>query len=308
MKKALLLILTLALTMTALSESPLTVNGMDVSAGEINAYLLSVREAYAETAAYYESALGIDYWLLTYPNGQTVEQAVKADAFRGLVMLNLLYQEALAGGLTLSDAEKDALTQAVEMNLPSASEAGCNREELMKLYEKQILSEKQYSYLISYETIDEEAAAANVDKSRFVTYEADCLYVPAGLFGKDETEVIRETLGKLSEENGFSEEALPAGFYRTFVTLSEYLSSDETLLNAVRELAEGDISPVIETEYGLFILKLLSVSDGSAFYINAVEDAMRIAREDAYSEKYNGLYASAEYTLDPAFWDEITLR
>ena len=308
MKKALLFLLICLLIFSARAEAPLTVGGIPVSSGEIAAYMLTVRDAYESIAAYYETVLGVDYWLLTYPNGQTVEEAVKADAFRGLVVLNVLYADALAGGLTLTDAERAVIEEAAQMNLPAAEEAGCSRGELITLYEKQILSEKQYSYLLSYEVIDEAAARDSVDKSRYITYETLCLYVPAGFYTEEETEEYSSMLTRLSAQDRFTDEALPAGAAKAELSLSRRLSSDETLLSAAETLTPGAVSPVIHTEYGLFVLKLVSVDSGDAFYQNAVEDALRLARETAYSEKYNALYSGAEYALDSAFWDEITLR
>ena len=308
MKKTAVIVLLLLLMLSALADTPLTVNGVPVSEGEIRAYLLTVREAYADTASYYDTALGIDYWALTYPNGQTVEQAVKADAFRGLVVLNALYQNAVTGGLTLTDGDRAAIGEAVELNLNKAAQAGCSREELYTLYEKQVLSEKQYSYLLSYEEIDESAAREAVDKSRYVTYDVLCFYAPSGFFSEEEKSALDGTMLSLAQADGINEEALPAGISVTELTLSDHLSSDASLLEAAKALKEGEVSPVIQTEYGLFVLKLTRIDDGDAFYLNAVEDALRYAREDAYSDKYNALYTSAEYTLDFAFWDEITLR
>lgn len=308
MKKSAVIVLLLLLMLRALGDTPLTVNGTPVSEGEIRAYLLSVREAYADTASYYDTALGIDYWALTYPNGQTVEQAVKADAFRGLVVLNVLYRNAVTDGLTLTDGDRAAIEKAVELNLEKAARAGCSRGELCTLYEKQVLSEKQYSYLLSYEEIDESAARDAVDKSRYITYETLCFYAPSGFFSAEEESALKETMLSLAQSDEVYEDELPAEISMTELTLSEHLSSDSSLLDAVKELSTGDVSPVIQTEYGLFVMKLTRIDDGDAFYLNAVEDALRYAREDAYSDKYNALYTSAEYTLDFAFWDEITLR
>ena len=89
-KAVTVLFLLLSLTMvSALGEGVLTVNGEELSREECNAWMWLVKHSYEDLVGYYQKTLGINYWGLTYSNGQCIWDSVKADAFKQLVMMEV---------------------------------------------------------------------------------------------------------------------------------------------------------------------------------------------------------------------------
>ncbi|MBQ3669207.1 MAG: hypothetical protein II920_08280, partial [Clostridia bacterium] len=182
-------------------------------------------------------------------------------------------------------------------------------EDMEQVLIMRMLSSKAYNYELSLQDIDEEAVIGAIDASAYTAYEVDYLYVPFYIFsGSDEKreECCSELNGMRDFSGDYAEAArYRSGFQAGCLTLCPSLGdSDPILLRAAQALQIGEVSDVIITDYGLFMLRLKDDSDTS-LYEAAVDDALLSARKSAYQAEFNRLFASAEYTLNALYWDTL---
>ena len=135
----LLVILSLMLP-AGFSESALSAGGKEISTGEADAYMYMVRLEYKDICDYYQRCLGIDFWNLIYPNGLSVWTSVKSDAFKQLVMMDLMCAEADKQGIKLEEAEAALANDSVRQGETLLRKA-------IHLAEK---SEDWHTYYIAY--------------------------------------------------------------------------------------------------------------------------------------------------------------
>lgn len=305
MKKTLLAFLLAALLISARAEEcAFTVNGRNVSSAEARVYMLIYERRYAEIADYYEQFLGLDYWSLTYANGMTAAEVVKSDVFRELVMMNVFYGMALDLRLSLSE-EENALcaldANAFCQSLSAADSEGITQKDVQGLFKKQKLADRMYSMLLSQTETDEEAARASVDKALYVTYDVELLLA---LNEADEDELAR-----LSESESWESAADSSGNRVLYASVSFSAADsdvDAHILSAAKSLEIGEKSGTVKTDYGLFVIRLIDDSDPAA-YEAAVEQALYEARAKAFQAEYDDIYFGAEYEINVAFWDTLTL-
>ena len=285
MKRALAIILMLMLMCGAWAEPVLTVNGYGLEFDEVRVYAADTVESYADIVEYYDECLGIDYWALEYAGGTTVAESVKADVFEDLVMLTLFYGEALEAGLTLNDEDLILCAEEAGGAVGSAAES---------LYRKQLLASRMYGLLVSEMEIDEAAVTATVDPDDYHTIGIEYLFLTAEV---PEMDSLLEA-GTPLEEIALTTEGAEYG------TLTLEADSTDSLVQAAKLLSVGEVSGIIKTDFGLFVIKLTDADDKSA-YEEAVANALLTAREEAFAPTYEAMYRAAEYTITDSFKDAL---
>lgn len=325
MKKLLAMLLAVLLLANGASaasdeSAALTVSGIPVEKAEIYLYMLNAEREYAQIVEYYKTYLGLDYWSLEYANGMTVSQMVKSDVFKEILMMNVFYAMALEEGLSLTRAETDACRIDAEETyalLPVSYAKHIPASSLSSVLEKQRLADKMYSMLLSKTEIDEEKAAAGVDRDLYTTYEVEYLFRSATDFDENG----RSAPLSAEKENEIrsameSAKTLPAlsecpplfphlNLHYAKTSFSENAGEiDPILIREVHRLQPGETGDVIKTDFGLFLIRLLD-DTGNEAYEAAVDAALYAAREEAFSEEYNRLFMNAEYEINVSFWDTI---
>ncbi|MBQ3078838.1 MAG: peptidyl-prolyl cis-trans isomerase [Clostridia bacterium] len=326
MKKAVSLLMVLLLLSFAPAmgdtQAALTVNGQTVSFAEVWIYILDAERKYADIEAYYEDFLGIDYWNLEYANGMTVAQMVKSDVFKEILMMNVFYGMAVDLKLALTDEEKRLCLEDARshyQSLPVNQASQIDVTDLATVFEKQLLADRVYSMLLGSIAIDESKAFEKVDAEKYVTYEIEYLFCQKTDFTEngasipltqEKREMIVSALRNAKNAESLSEEAKKLSSIGIFFAQSRFVSGEEnidpTLYQAVQALSPGETSDVIETDYGLFLVRLISNSDQSALNA-AIDEAIYQMRVSAFQESYDELYSGAEYEINVSFWDSLTV-
>ena len=302
-------------------EPAVTVSGVPVPKAEAYVYLLSAETEYAEIVEYYKNYLGVNYWSLEYANGMTVSQMVKSDVFKELLMMNLFYAMAQEKNLRLSADEKNACREDAKNTyalLPVSAASYLTEDALFQVFEKQRLADRMYSLLLSETEIDEESIIRSVNKDDFKTYEVEYLfrsntdYSANGkammLTPEKEAEVLKAFERAAALESLEDTVSLYPDLdllYANAVFSHEDTQIDRALMAVVTRLSPGETGRVARTDYGLFLIRLIS-NEGSAAYDAQVAEKLYQAREAAFSETYNRLFMNAEYEINVSFWDAVT--
>ena len=305
-----LLMLLVMCSSCALSEAEpaLTVNGNAVSRGEADAWMYLVRSAYAEICDYYQRCLGVSYWSLTYPNGLSVWMSVKSDAFEQLVMISLLSSLAKERGVELSPAEQSAISQSALSKLEQAPDAGFSLSDMEALLTRQLLAQKVYGLLASYQSIDEESVRADVSQGDCAACRAEYLCAPYSLYAQsDEARSgAAERLKRIAAFEGpyASAVALNPDLDSGYVTFTYAKLENDARLQSLAALKPGELSEVIETDFGLFIFRM-SETDSAEVYESEVEEALWQARVQAFEAEYERMYEQCDYALSSEYWDSL---
>lgn len=322
-KKILSLLLIMMLFLSnayAESTAALTVGGKPVSFTEANIYIINAEKEYASVCKYYEDYLGIDYWSLTYANGMTVSQMIKADVFDQILSMNAFYLMSLESGMRLTESEiaacrKDAEDAYHALSVTDAEKIDVN--ELSDVFEKQLLAGRMYSVLLEETEVDMDAVSASVDPAEYVSYDVEYLFRSFDDFDEN-GKAVYVADKKLREIENALEDAIthpslasvpdlhPALdlLYGTTSLLSGDDNVDTALLNEARTLAVGETSGIIKTDFGLFLLRLTDNRNPSA-YERALEEALYEAREDAFLSEKEDLINAYEYEINVSFWNTL---
>jgi len=290
-----LLILLVTLSFTAAYAAPaLTVGNVTMSDGEVRACAYMAGENYRETVEYYAQYLGIDYWSLEYPGGMTVEQCVEADVFRQLVITCMLCDLAGEHGVSLTQADIDECASEADSWHSTLPAPAFSCDDVCSLYEKQLISGRVYALMVLGTEVDE--------GSDDITGEASVVYTVEYLFTSSLDPAVAELM---TGANDF-ETAADRSVLISYGTMEVDSSSPAAFLEALAVLEAGQTTAPIETDFGLFVLKLISTGGETAE--EARNRAVYAAREEAFSSELDKLYSEASYTIYDSFRDAMTLR
>lgn len=311
---ALFVVILLILAPSALSEDwAFALNGEKVSSAEAAIYVYNAEASYAVVAEYYERYLGVDFWSLEYDNGLTVSETVKADVFKNLVMMNIFYRLAVERGMSLNSLENEFCKCEADAYWSMVSETenlGFTYDDVLSLYKKQLLAELIYESEAAKSEIDENAVIESIDKEACISYEVEYLCARRESAKDGFSAEVSEALSEIDNDDSFLEfaEANPdlgvMYFLTTFTAADENV--DRAIINAVSQLEVGEMSNVIETDYGLFLMRLIDNTDTCA-YDETVKKALYEARTKAYKIVYDEMYNLAEYEINVDYWDSLAL-
>ena len=305
-----MLMLLVMCSVCALSEAEpaLIVNGSEISCCEADAWMDLVRSTYAEICDYYQRCLGVSYWSLTYPNGLSVWMSVKSDAFEQLVMISLLSSLADEYGVELSQAEQSAISQSARSHLAQAPNASFSLSDMEAVLTRQLLAQKVYGLLASHQSIDEESVRAGVSQSDCAACRAEYLCAPYSLYAQsgEARASEAERLKRIAAFEGpyASAVALNPDLDSGYVTFTYSKLEKDARLKSLLTLQPGELSEVIETDFGLFIFRM-GETDSAEVYESEVEEALWQARVQAFQAEYERMYEQCDYALSSEYWDSL---
>ena len=299
----------------------LIIEGQPVSLTEANIYIINAEQAYSDIAGYYEDYLGVDYWSLTYANGMTVSQMIKSDVFDEIKAMNVFYAMALENGMLLTESEKEVCRRDAEnayQALSVTDSEKINLDDLAFVYEKQLLAGRMYSVCLDGVTIDEEAVYASVSASDYIQYDVEYLFRSFDDFdengrqqplSEEKRSAIESIYQSAAAYSSLEEAAIQNASYDILYGQTAFLSSDTSvdsrLIEAAHSLETGMLSEVIETDLGLFLIRLLDNTDASA-YEKAVEEKLFSAKEEAFLDEKTELIRKCEYEINVSVWRALT--
>jgi len=270
-----------------------SINGMDCSKEEARLYLSNYQNIYG-----YE--YGIDLWKHDFgdiPEEETLEYYVKEVTLAELANVFCMNQLAKEQGITLSEEEKQLVSQAAEeyyelLNKEERKYMGIDKGELEDFYEKYALAQKFYQSLtngVNEEVSDDEARVVLIQQ----------------IFVKDES-TARVVQQKLSNGTDFS--AL-ADNYNEAERMEVHLSRgvySETIDNTVFNMDDNEISGMIKTEDGYYFIKCLDKFVEDMTEANK-ENIVEQRRKEHFENVFGSFIENSDFDLNEGVWDSITV-
>ncbi len=278
-------------------------------------------------AEYYESQYGLDYWEMEYDdNGRTTRDVFKEETMKALIQYAVLHDCAVKNGMELTyDDVKENIDFVEDLKtLMSAEEAergGFTTDNLRETCEWMMLGEKYYGRMTETLGVTEESVRKTIDPANYIEYETEYLYLPTTYYDEayniceESPEVVEARKAQIQdcyeqvlegasfEELAGSEDA-PVHNIRTFLEKGE--GAEELYKEAAAKLEVGEVCAPIQTEYGLYIIRMLD-DKCTKTYEATVAAEYETRRNEAFQAAYEVLLEQYEITVNEEVWGDILL-
>lgn len=268
----------------------------EVTYGEFYIYAKTVEEDYQKT--YGNGIWGLE--INTNDEKSTVRDVTIRDLILNINRVKVLIHQAEDMNIFLSDSEKAEAENAAEafhkgLTEKDIVELGITKELVVQVMEENMLAQKVYNQVIAdydFEISEEEARMTS-----FYDVVFECYSVEADGSVKEYTdekkaiqlEKANEALSSLAQEEGVTYDAIvdkynlqySAGYTMSRTELIEEYG--ESIANKILALADGEVSAVIQSEYGYHIFKMLQAKNEDLTKKNKEEIVAKKQKEYFYS-------------------------
>lgn len=293
--------------------------------------LYNIYQAEAMSNMYAMQGMSFD-WEDTAEDGETYSSSYKKQIMQMLKKREILYMCAQKQGLSLTDEEKKAVQEDVKnarknMTDKQKKMKGLDEATLTTVMEKDKLGEKYKDSVIATLNIDEDALKKTVDKKSYRQYTLQ-YYV----FAKTETDSEGNSKdrdaksiaqGKKDMEALQKKAAKAKDFTKNVMTdkdddkiddnnkaisysTKDLVETDEDFLDKktlkkVKAMKNGEVSDVLETKDGYYVIKMVNNNDPEA-YNNQCESVISQEKETQFDATYKNTI-KAEYTATAqSYW------
>ncbi len=285
------------------------INTLSCSRSEMNIYLTNMANAY-------EATFGEQIWSTSAGN-TTIEDAFKETVLAKVTRIKVLNLMAKEEKISLSGDEKKSLKKAAKAYMKTLSknektELGADEDLVYQMYSEYALAEKVYNSIVDevdFEISDDDARSITVEQIFIKTYHEDThgrltdYSDAAKAEAKERALAIRE---KAVTESDF--ESLCALYNEEDESTHTYRRGEmpETYENVAFALEEGEISYVITTDDGYYIVKCISTYERKATNENK-EAIINEAKRKAFEEKYNEFLPNVIANINEKEWESIKI-
>ncbi len=283
---------------------------MSCTLPEAMVYLTNAQEQY-------ESAFGKEIWD-TSLNGVTLAENVKETVLAQLAQIKTMTLLAEQHGVFLDDAEKENVKDAAREYYDSLNDTEIEvmqvtEETIEKLYAEFALANKVYEYIIkdiNPEISDDEARTITVQNILIKTYTLDGTGKKIDYTGEARQEARQraEKILKLAREEGSDFEELALTYSEDEKGTWSFGKGEmnKEFEDIAFNLETGEISGIIESEYGFHILKCISTLNREETDANKIKIVEK-RKEEVFGQEYDAFVATLTRTLNEDLWESVSL-
>ncbi len=278
-------------------------------------------------AAYYESQYGLDYWEMAYDeDGRSTREVFKDETMDALIQYAVLYDCAVKNDMKLTYDEEKQNVEFVEdlkglLTAEETERGGFTTENLRETCAWMMLGEKYYNMMTENLGITEESVRELINPEDYKEYETEYLYLPTTYYDEEfnvcnESEDViaarmaqlqdyyeQVTAGATFEELAEAEETL---VYKTRTFLEEGDGAEAGYKEAAVKLKVGEVCAPIQTEYGLYIIRMLD-DNCTKTYEATVQAEYELKKNEAFQAAYEVLLEEYEVQVNEEAWGDILL-
>ncbi len=265
----------------------------------------------------YEGVFGSQIWDVTY-EGTSFEENMKEIVLAKIAQMKSVYLLAQEKGVELTEAESRKLEQAANAYFSSLSEAeitqlNVTKEMVLQLYTEYTLADKVYQQIIAQvnpEISDDEARAVTVEQIMMRKQTSDgrgnvIVYTEktqAESLAK--MEEIREMV--LAGERDFTEMVGKYNEAEDGQITFQKGEMDQAIEAVAFRLQTDEVSPVIETNQGYYLLKCTSTFDREQTDANKLV-LIEERKNQAFGQEYDAFVKKLARKLNDDLWEKIEL-
>lgn len=280
---------------------------MSCTLPEIMVYLTNIQNQY-------ESVYGEEIWN-TNLEGITLEENVKDIALAQIAQIKTMNLMAEQYDVALTKEETEQVKNAAQAYYTSLNAAeiemmGVSENTIESLYKEYALAKKVYQYIIkdiNPEISDDEARTITVqhillktyaldgtgkkieytDMAKQNAYETACAVLEKAEAGEDFDELIRRYSEDDKATYSFGKGEMEEAFEK-----------------AAFNLGNGEISDIVETQYGYHIIKCISTFDKEETDSNKIK-IVEQRKEEVFGQEYDAFVATLTRKLNEDLWEEV---
>lgn len=285
------------------------IEGLSCYTPEVMVYLTNIQNQY-------EQAFGTKIWDTTI-DGISIEENVKQTVLARLAKIKMMNLLAANYKLTLDDEEESKAKQAADEYYASltqeeiAAMGNVDYDTILQLYREYALANKVYQYLIADvnpEISDDEARTIVVKQIALYT----CYTDENGESISYSTEEIAEIgdkahsiLERLSNGEDFDSLAMDYNEAEEAAISFRKGEMPSEIENAAFNLGEGEMSDVIQTSSGYYILMCVSSFDRNETEATKLE-IVDERRKEVFNTVYDYFIADKRCYLNEELWNSLT--
>lgn len=274
---------------------------------EVMVYMVNTENRYSEL-------FSKEIWDVPYEGG-TVESQYKETVLARLAQIKAMNLFAAKLDVTLSDEEKRLCKKAANEYYNSLSSKeieylDVTEELIADMYSEFALANKVYQDVVSKvnpEISDDEARSVTVKSLLIKTYTTD-EYGDKNSFDFDrKQDALKRAYALLVKiRNGEDFDVVAADYNEDDKSLYSFGRGvmPEEIEEAAYNLSEGQVSDVIETEYGYHILKCVSNFDKESTDANKLT-IVEMRKKEAFREEYDTFISELTSNLNEDVWNNI---
>ncbi len=263
----------------------------------------------------YEGVFGSSIWDADI-EGTSLEQNVKDTALARIAQIKTMNLLAGQHGVELSEQEMEQVAEAAgtyynSLNDKEKELMGVTEETISTLYSEYALANKVYSYIIkdiNPEISDDEARTITVQHILIKTYALDGTgaKIEYTQTAKDDAYAKAQEALKLAQEGTDFEELIEKYSEDNKGTYSFGKGDmEKSFEDAAFNLETGEISSIVETEYGYHIIKCISTFNREETDANKVK-IVEERKTEVFGQEYDTFVGTLTRNLNESLWNSVT--
>ena len=285
----------------------IAVGDIGVKYNEVLGYCYLLKEQY-------EDSVGSEIWDYQLEEGKTIGDEAKEEVINMITQLKIIGATAEDEEVSLTNDEKDEALRKAEELLSNASDEDKEKYHLSvqgmsEIYEENALANKMF-YIATddadTEVSDEEARQIKLEFFEIITKGTTKSGTVVEL-DAEEKSAARERANDLRKQAAKSEDFLSFAKEKTdgeVVSMTigqDNTTLDRSVVTTAFSMEEGDISPVIGTDSGYYVLRCADANDEDATYARK-EEIIEERQTRMFKEKYKEWLGEWDVEISSSFW------
>lgn len=277
---------------------------------ELNIYI-------ADMQMQYEAVFGSDFWTYMDTNGETMDTRLKENVLANTSQIKAMNLLALQRGISLDEEEISNAKKAAEsyysaLNDMQIKELDVELSTLEQMYQEYALAGKVYSFIIkdiNPEISDDEARTIVVQNIFLKTYSVNGLGERLDYSDDKKREVYSQIVALKKQLNEGADFKLLSLEYSDDDS-SEYLIGKGDTEAAYEEVAfslsEDEISNIVETDSGYYIIQCISSFDLEETQRNKIA-IIKEQKKEVFEAEYLDFVQDLPKVLNEELWGKMSL-